>query len=136
AGTPYCPDHGLALQAQSVSQMVDHILTWPEGTRLAILAPLARSRKGTFEQERRDLLAQGFVRMRINGNMVRLEEFPELNRHEKHDVDVVVDRLRSRPDSRQRLAESLETALSLTQGRCLALNLDTDEEQAFSVHHA
>src|SRR5699024_7005523 len=135
-GTPYCPDHGLPLEAQSVGEMVDQILSWPEGTRLSVLAPLARGRKGNFEQERRDLLAQGFVRMRIDGDMVNLDDFPALNKNEKHDADVVVDRLRNRPDSRQRLAESFETALELAQGRALAHNLDTDEEQVFSLYHA
>src|SRR5690625_5231788 len=110
-GTPYCPEHGLPLEAQTVSEMVDQVLAWPEDTRLAILAPLARGRKGNFDAERQDLLAQGFVRVRVDGETVPLDAFPVLNKNEKHNVDVVVDRLRNRPDSRQRLAESFETAL-------------------------
>src|SRR5690625_2978317 len=122
-GTPYCPEHGLPLQSQSVSQMVDRVLGWSAGTRLAILAPLARSRKGTFEDERTMLQSKGFVRVRVNGDMVTLDEFQPLNKNEKHDMDVVVDRLRVRDESRQRLAESFETALTLAQGRALALNM-------------
>lgn len=135
-GTPYCPEHGLPLRSQSVSQMVDRVLGWPDESRLAILAPLARSRKGSFEDERASLQAQGFVRVRINGTMVTLDELDPLNKNEKHDIDVVIDRLRVRPDSKQRLAESFETALNLAQGRALALNMDTGEEQAFSLHYA
>lgn len=135
-GTPYCPEHGLPLQSQSVSQMVDKVLSWPAETRLAILAPLARSRKGSFEDERVTLQSQGFVRVRVNGTMVTLDELEPLNKNEKHDVDVVVDRLRIREESKQRLAESFETALNLAQGRVVALNMETDEEHPFSLHYA
>lgn len=135
-GTPYCPEHGLPLQSQSVSQMVDKVLGWPAETRLAILAPIARSRKGSFDDERAALQSQGFVRVRVNGAMVTLDELEPLNKNEKHDVDVVVDRLRVREESAQRLAESFETALNLAQGRVLALNMETGEEQPFSLHYA
>src|SRR5690625_5378809 len=106
--------------------MVDKVLGWPDQTRLAILAPLARSRKGSFEDERAALLAKGFVRVRVNGQMVTLDNMKPLNKGEKHDIDVVVDRLRVRDDSKQRLAESFETALELANGRCVALNMDTE----------
>src|SRR5690554_1599038 len=135
-GTPFCPEHGLPLQSQSVSQMVDKVLSWPPEARLAILAPMVRSRKGSFEDERASLQAQGFVRVRVNGKMITLDELEPLNKNEKHDVDVVVDRLRVRPESKQRLAESFETALNLAQGRALALNMETGDEQPFSVHYA
>lgn len=135
-GTPYCPAHGLPLQSQSVSQMVDKVLSWPADTRLAILAPLVRSRKGSFEDERAALQSQGFVRVRVNGVMVTLDELEPLNKNEKHDVDVVVDRLRVREESKQRLAESFETALNLAQGRVVALNMETGDEQPFSLHYA
>jgi len=135
-GTPYCPEHGLPLQAQSVSQMVDKVLEWAPETRLAILAPLARNRKGTFEDERAGLQAQGFVRVRINGEMLDLDQVETLNKSEKHDIDVVIDRLRTRPESQQRLAESFETALRLADGRALALNLDNGETLAFSSRYA
>ncbi|OXR48080.1 excinuclease ABC subunit A [Pusillimonas sp. T2] len=135
-GTPYCPDHGLPLQAQSVSQMVDKVLTWPEGTRLAILAPLARARKGSFEDECAGLQAQGFVRVRVDGEMVEIDQLGPLKKTEKHSVDVVIDRIKIKPESQQRLAESFETALNLSDGRVLALNMDTDEESAFSSRYA
>ncbi|RTZ45385.1 excinuclease ABC subunit UvrA [Candidimonas sp. SYP-B2681] len=135
-GTPYCPDHGLALEAQSVSQMVDKVLSWPPETRLAILAPLARSRKGSFEDECASLQAQGFVRLRVNGEMVSIDDLAPLKKTEKHDFDVVLDRLRVKPESQQRLAESFETALKLAEGRAIALNMDTGEEQAFSSRYA
>src|SRR5690625_4972700 len=80
-GTPYCPEHGLPLQAQSVAQMVDRVLSWPEQTRLAVLAPIARSRKGSFEDERAALLSKGFVRARVNGDMVTLDEMRPLNKN-------------------------------------------------------
>jgi excinuclease ABC subunit A len=135
-GTPYCPEHGLPLQAQSISQMVDKVLAWAPDTRLAVLAPLARDRKGSFEEECARLQAQGFVRLRVNGELVEIDRLPPLNKNQKHDVDVVVDRLRNRPGSRQRLAESLETAVTLADGRTTVLNMDTGEEQVFSSHYA
>jgi excinuclease ABC subunit A len=135
-GTPYCPDHGLPLQAQSVSQMVDKVQSWAPDTRLAILAPLARSRKGSFEDECASLQAQGFVRLRVNGEMVTIDQLSPLKKTGKHDFDVVVDRLRVKPESQQRLAESFETALNLAEGRVIALNMDTNEEHAFSSRYA
>jgi len=135
-GTPHCPEHGLPLQAQSVSQMVDGVLSWSEGARVAILAPLARARKGSFTEEGAALQAQGFVRLRVNGRMVDLDALQPLPKTARHDVDVVVDRLRIRPENRQRLAESFETALRLADGRALALDLDSARETAFSSHYA
>ncbi|MGP1613456.1 MAG: excinuclease ABC subunit UvrA [Pollutimonas bauzanensis] len=135
-GTPYCPEHGLPLEAQNVSQMVDKVLSWAPDTRLAILAPLARSRKGSFEDECASLQAQGFVRLRVNGEMVSIDQLAPLKKTEKHDFDVVLDRLRVKPESQQRLAESFETALNLAEGRAIALNMDTGEEHAFSSRYA
>jgi excinuclease ABC subunit A len=135
-GTPYCPDHGLPLRAQSVSQMVDKALSLPPETRLAILAPLARGRKGSFEDECASLQAQGFVRLRVDGEMVAIDDMAPLRKTEKHDVDVVIDRLRVRPESQQRLAESFETALKLAEGRAVALNMDSGEEIPFSSRYA
>ncbi|MCX7221577.1 MAG: excinuclease ABC subunit UvrA [Burkholderiales bacterium] len=135
-GTPYCPDHGLPLAAQSVSQMVDSVMAWPAEKRLAILAPVVRTRKGSFDDECASLQAQGFVRVRVNGEMVDLDSMPELNKNEKHDIDVVIDRLRIKPESKQRLAESFETALTLAQGRVVALDMDTNEEHLFSSRYA
>ncbi|CAM3642061.1 excinuclease ABC subunit UvrA [Castellaniella denitrificans] len=136
-GTPYCPDHDLPLRAQSVSQMVDQVLSRPEDSRVAILAPVARARQDDLTAECRRLQALGFVRVRINGVIQPLDGgAPPAATDGPWDLDVVVDRLRVRPDSRQRLAESFETALELAQGRALALDLDTGREQAFSAAYA
>ncbi|SAI66998.1 excinuclease ABC subunit A [Bordetella ansorpii] len=135
-GTPYCPDHGLPLQAQNVSQMVDAVLTWPAETKLAVLAPIARARKGSFEDECASLQAQGYVRLRVDGQMVEIDSMPPLKKNEKHDIDVVIDRLRVRPESKQRLAESFETALQLADGRAIALDMDSEREQVYSSRYA
>ena len=135
-GTPYCPEHGLPLQAQSVSQMVDKVMSWAPDTRLAILAPLARSRKGSFEDECAGLQAQGFVRVRVDGEMVEIDRLGPLKKTEKHSIDVVIDRVKIKPESQQRLAESFETALNLSEGWVIALNMDTEEEVAFSSRYA
>ena len=137
AGTPFCPDHGLALQAQSVSQMVDAAKALPDGTRLLVLAPVARDRKGEFVELFQDMQAQGYVRFRIGSNgqpgqVFEAADLPKLKRGEKHDIDVVVDRLRITPDAQQRLAESFETALRIADGRAVALEADTSREHVFS----
>ena len=132
AGTPFCPDHGLPLQAQSVSQMVDAVLALPEETRLMILAPVVRDRKGEFVELFQDMQAQGYVRFRIGGQVHEADALPALKKNDKHDIDVVIDRLRLRPDMRQRLAESLEAALRVADGRAIALEMDSDREHAFS----
>ncbi|HUH39525.1 MAG TPA: excinuclease ABC subunit UvrA, partial [Castellaniella sp.] len=131
-GTPYCPQHGLPLQAQSVSQMVDKVLGGPPEQRIAILAPLARGVVGDPIPECRRLQALGYVRVRLNGEILTLDPMPAVQESPTYDLDVVVDRLRVRADSRQRLAESFETALQLANGRAIALELDEGVEQAFS----
>ncbi|MBL8330036.1 MAG: excinuclease ABC subunit UvrA [Rubrivivax sp.] len=123
AGTPFCPDHGVPLQAQSVAQMVDACLALPEGTRLMVLAPVARERKGEFGDLLADLQARGYVRFRVNGQVLEAADLPALKKSERHDIDVVVDRLRVQPGARQRLAESLEAALKLADGRATAWEL-------------
>ena len=135
-GTPYCPDHGLPLQAQSVSQMVDAVMAWPADTRLAVLAPIARGKKGSFEDECASLQAQGYVRLRVDGQLLEIDGMAPLKKSEKHDIDVVIDRLRIKPESKQRLAESFETALQLAEGRALALDMDSSREQVFSSRYA
>jgi excinuclease ABC subunit A len=129
AGTPFCPDHHVALQAQSVSQMVDAVLALPAETRLMVLAPVARDRKGEFVELFQDMQAQGYVRFRIGSNgqpgtVHEAAELPKLKKTEKHDIDVVVDRLRVQPDMQQRLAESFETAMRIADGRAIALEMD------------
>ncbi len=129
AGTPHCPDHGLPLQAQSVSQMVDAVLALPEGTGVMVLAPVARDRKGEFADLFADMQARGYVRFRIGtpgvaGRVIEADALPALKKNDKHDIDVVVDRLRVRAEARQRLAESFEAALGIADGRAIALQLD------------
>ncbi len=131
AGTPYCPEHNLALAAQSVSQMVDAVLALPEDTRLMILAPVVRDRKGEFGELFQDMLARGYVRFRVDGQeVVEADELPKLKKTEKHDINVVIDRLRSKPDVKQRLAESFEAALRIADGRAIALEMDSGSDEA------
>jgi excinuclease ABC subunit A len=136
AGTPHCPDHGLPLQAQSVAQMVDAALALPEETKLMVLAPVVRDRKGEFADLFEAMQAQGYVRFRVDGRVVEAAELPELKKTEKHDIDVVIDRLKVRPDAQQRLAESFEAALRIADGRALALEMDSGAEHLFSARFA
>jgi excinuclease ABC subunit A len=137
-GTPYCPEHGQPLQAQSVSQMVDHALSLPEGSRLMVLAPVVADRKGGQAELFEELRAQGFVRARIDGKVHELDSLPKLAKNSKHSVEVVVDRVRVRADPalKQRLAESFETALRHADGRALAVEMDTGTEHLFSAKFA
>jgi len=116
AGTPRCPDHGVELAAQTVSQMVDQVLKLPEGAALLLLAPVVQERKGEHEQVFEQLKSQGFVRARVDGKVVELDEPPKLSLRQKHTIEAVVDRFKVRPDLSQRLAESFETALRLADG--------------------
>ncbi|OOG22855.1 excinuclease ABC subunit A [Thioalkalivibrio denitrificans] len=116
AGIPRCPEHGNTLEAQTVSQMVDQILALPEGSKLMLLAPVIQDRKGEHHHAIEQLRAQGFLRARIDGELVELDHAPELEQKRKHSIEVVVDRFRVRDDVRVRLAESLETALDLSDG--------------------
>jgi len=115
-GTARCPDHGVTLEAQSVSQMVDHVLALPENSAWMLLAPVVRERKGEHAEWFDQMRQQGFVRARVDGKVYELDEVPTLNRKLKHDIDIVVDRFKVRPDAKQRLAESFETALRLSDG--------------------
>ncbi|GHU41647.1 UvrABC system protein A [Betaproteobacteria bacterium] len=135
-GTPYCPEHGLPLAAQTVSQMVDHVLALPEETRLMVLAPVVANRKGEQMDLFAELRAQGFVRLRVDGQIYEMDALPKLAKTTKHNVDVVVDRLKVRADMRQRLAESFETALRHAEGRAIALEMDTDTQHVFSARFA
>ena len=144
AGTPFCPDHQLALQAQTVSQMVDATLALPEGTRLMVLAPVVRERKGEFAELFADMQAQGYVRFRIDGTAYEATDLPALKKNEKHDIDVVLDRVKVvQPASgdvdsglKQRLAESFEAALRIADGRAISLEMDTGREHLFSSKFA
>ena len=135
-GEPHCPDHHIPLTAQTVSQMVDHVLSLPEDTKLMILAPIINDRKGEHVDLLDELRAQGFVRVRIDGNVYEMDELPKLAKTQKHTLAVVVDRLKVRADVKQRLAESFETALRHADGRALAVNMETNEETLFSARYA
>jgi len=128
AGIPSCPKHRTPLDAQSVSQMVDHVLALEEGTRVMLLAPVVTARKGEHGQVIADLRAQGFVRARIDGEVVELDDPPKLDRRRKHDIQAVVDRLKVRDELRLRLTESFETALTLADGVAQVSLLDAPSE--------
>jgi excinuclease ABC subunit A len=136
AGTPYCPNHDIPLAAQTVSQMVDAVLALPEDTRLMVLAPVARGRKGEFTELFAEMQGQGYVRFRVGGEVLEFDQLPKLKKAEKHDIDVVVDRLKVRADVQQRLAESFEAALRLADGRALALEMDSGREHLFNAKFA
>jgi excinuclease ABC subunit A len=136
-GEPRCPDHNLNLQAQTVSQMVDTVLALPEGSKLMLLAPVVRERKGEHLHVFEELRASGFVRARINGIVTDLDDVPELEKNKKHRIEVVVDRFKVRDDLGIRLAESFETALGLTDGLASISYMDDDgQEISFSARFA
>jgi excinuclease ABC subunit A len=128
AGIPRCPDHGTPLEAQNVSQMVDGVLALPAGTKIMLLAPIVKGRKGEYIAKLDELKAQGFLRARIDGEVVELDEPPKLDARKKHDIDVVVDRLAVKPDIQLRLAESFETALRLAEGVALVAFMDAPKK--------
>nr|WP_227494174.1 excinuclease ABC subunit UvrA [Ramlibacter pallidus] len=136
AGTPYCPIHDIPLQAQTVSQMVDAVLALPEDTRLMVLAPVARERKGEFTELFAEMQGQGYVRFRVGGEVFEFDALPKLKKAEKHDIDVVVDRLKVKADMQQRLAESFEAALRLAEGRAVAVEMESGREHMFNAKFA
>ncbi|MEQ6340661.1 MAG: excinuclease ABC subunit UvrA [Gammaproteobacteria bacterium] len=127
AGEPRCPEHGVVLDAQTVSQMVDHVLALPAETRLMLLAPVVEGRKGEYTEVLEELRAQGYVRARIDGTVVELDQAPKLDLRKKHTIEVVVDRFKVRPEVQQRLAESFETALRLADGLARVAFMDDPE---------
>lgn len=136
AGQPRCPDHDLTLEAQTVSQMVDQVLAGPEDAKAILLAPVVRERKGEHLHLFENLKSQGFVRVRVNGKLMDLEEVPKLDLRKKHTIEVVIDRIKVRKDLRLRLADSFETALKLSQGLVKVLWVDTNKEITFSAKYA
>lgn len=137
AGEPRCPDHGLPLAAQTISQMVDQVLALPEGSKVMLLAPVIQGRKGEHLHLLDQLRSQGFVRARIDGLVVDLDDAPALDKNKKHDIEVVVDRIKVRDDLQTRLAESFETALELTDGIARVIPMEDDmEEMVFSARFA
>ncbi len=138
-GTPRCPNHDLPLEASTISQMVDQIMALPDDERLMLLAPVVSNRKGEHVQLFESLQRQGYLRARVDGELCELDDPPRLELRKKHDIDVVVDRFRVRPDLKLRLAESLETALQLADGIVRVASMDPDskfEELRFSANFA
>jgi excinuclease ABC subunit A len=141
-GDPYCPEHNVPLSAQSVAQMVDHVMALEDGLRVMILAPLVVGRKGEQEALIEELRAQGFVRLRIDGHVHEIDQLPKLDRNKKHTIEIVIDRLKVAADSgkpdglKQRLAESFETALRHAEDRAIAVEMDTGREHLFSARFA
>ena len=135
-GTAYSPATGLPIESQSVSQMVDRIEAMPEGTRLYLLAPVARDRKGEFRREFEDYRRKGFQRIKIDGQLYEIDDIPDLKKNVKHNIEIVVDRLVARPDLGNRLADSLETALGLSDGLAVAEDVRTGERTLFSAKFA
>lgn len=136
AGTPYSPATGLPIESQTVSQMADRIMELPLGTKLMLLAPIARGKKGEFKKEFESLQKQGYQRLNIDGEVYDIAEVPSLNKNQKHDIEVVVDRLSIKPDIGERLSQSLETALKLSDGIVYAEKFDSKERIVFSSKFA
>ena len=135
AGEPRCPDHGQPLEAQTVSQMVDQVLAMPEGSKLMILAPVIRDRKGEHLQVIESMKSQGFIRLRVDGHVYDIDDVPSLDKKRKHQIDVVVDRFKVKPGLEQRLAESFETALGLADGIALVAPMDAGNAQDEGSEH-
>ncbi|MCG2633987.1 MAG: excinuclease ABC subunit UvrA [Gammaproteobacteria bacterium] len=136
-GEPRCPEHGTVLRAQSVSQMVDQVLALDEPGRLMLLAPAVQGRKGEHQQLLQGLLSQGYIRARIDGALMELDPPPELDKNQKHDIEIVVDRFRLREGLQQRLADSFETALNLADGLAKIVFLDEEQDELlFSARFA
>ena len=136
AGIPYSPATGLPIEAQTVSQMVDRVTAMKEGTRLLLLAPVVRDRKGEYRKELAELQRRGFTRVKVDGKLFEIAEVPALNRKLKHEIEAVVDRIVFRPGIEQRLADSFETALALADGVVYAENADNAERTVFSSRFA
>lgn len=132
-GQPRCPQHNITLEAQTISQIVDQILSYPEDTKIMLLAPIAKNRKGEYVQQLEALRGQGFVRARIDGVVVELDNAPKLELHKKHTIEVIIDRIKVKDDNQSRIADSLETAISLTNGLVTISLIDTGEEINFST---
>ena len=135
-GIPHCPKCGKEIRQQTIDQIVDQVLAWPEGTRIQILAPVVRSRKGEHAKVFEDARKGGYVRVRVDGSVYDLSEDIPLDKNKKHNIEVVVDRIVVRADSARRLTDSAETAASLSGGLVLVNDVSTGEEQLFSQNYA
>lgn len=136
AGTPYSPATGLPIESQTISQMVDRIMEFTPGTKLLLLAPIARGKKGEFKKEFEALQKQGYQRLKIDGSVYDIEEVPNLNKNQKHDIEVVVDRIVAKPGIEERLAQSLETGLKLSDGLVYVENAETTDRTVLSSKFA
>jgi excinuclease ABC subunit A len=136
AGEPECPTHAHTLESQTVSEMVDTLLALPNDTKIMLLAPIVNSRKGEQQDLFEDLKAQGFIRLRIDGEVYEIDALPKLTKTKKHQVDVVVDRIKINPEIKQRITESTETALRLADGKMIAIEMDTNKSHLFSAKFA
>ena len=133
-GTPYCPNHNIPIQGQTITEMVNAVWKYPEGTKLTIMAPIIHDRKGAFKDRFQSLIKEGYVRVRVDGEMKMLEDDIELDKNKRHNIDVVVDRIVKKEDVRSRLSDSMETALKLTDGKVIVLA--NDEENLYSSTYA
>ena len=133
-GVPYCPNHDIPITGQDISEMVNQVMSLPEGTRLTIMAPVIRNKKGTFKDTFSKLIKDGYVRVRVDGEVRMLEDDIELEKNKRHNIDVVVDRIIKKDEARGRIHDSLETALNLAQG--MASVLEGETEELFSSNYA
>lgn len=133
-GTPYCPNHNIPIQGQTITEMVNAVWKYPEGTKLTIMAPIIHDRKGAFKDRFQSLIKEGYVRVRVDGEMKMLEDDIELDKNKRHNIDVVVDRIVKKEDVRSRLSDSMETALKLTDGKVIVLA--NNEENLYSSTYA
>ena len=135
-GTPYSPETGLPIEAQTISQMVDRVLDLPEGTRIYLISPVVRGKKGEFKKEIEDLGKRGFQRLKVDGDLYEIDQIPKLEKTFKHDIEVVVDRVVVRDGLSQRLADSFETAIELSAGLAITEDADNGNREVFSSRFA
>ena len=133
AGDPYCPEHKIKLEAKTVSQIVDQILSLPQDTKIMILAPIINGRKGTHKDLMDELRAQGFIRVRVDGKIYDIDDTPQLEKNIKHQIDVVIDRVKINPEIKQRITESVETGLKIADGKIIVHDMETADDQLFSA---
>ena len=132
-GDPFCPEHKIKLEAQTVAQMVDELLSLPEDTKIMILAPVINNRKGSQLDLIDELRAQGFIRVRLDGRIYEIDDLPPIEKNIKHQLDVVIDRIKIKSDIKQRITESVETGLKIADGKIIAFNMDTEFNQLYSA---
>jgi excinuclease ABC subunit A len=133
AGDPHCPDHKIKLEAKTVSEMVDQILSLPENTKLMVLAPVVNGRKGSHHDLLDELKAQGFIRVRVDEKIYEIDDVPQLEKNIKHQIDVVIDRVKINPEIKQRVTESVETGIKISDGKIILHDMDAGDDQLFSA---